>query len=159
MWLQRFSSYLVVCGFMLLVLVVGALFLKIGAPFLSFGSAVLGICLLFLFLIIYFWPIIGALASWKSISLFHQPEKKAHYTGLVWLCIIYGLGIVGCINRYSPLGYWIFFGNSLGLLLRSVFIEWRVAEGRVRRLSINLLLALGLPLMAILIFLYPQIRA
>ncbi|XSG77442.1 hypothetical protein ACP8Y2_10580 [Herpetosiphon llansteffanensis] len=43
--------------------------------------------------------------------------------------------------------------------MRSVFIEWRVAEGRARRLSINLLLALVLPLMASLIFLYPQIKA
>ena len=159
MWLQRFSSYLVVCGFMLLVLVVGALFLNIGLPFLSFGSAVLGICLIFFLPIICFWPIIGAVVSWKSIGLVHQPETKAYYTGLVWLCIIYGLGIVGCLNRYSPLGYWIFFGNSLGLLLRSVFIEWRVAEGRARRLSINLLLALVLPLIASLIFLFPQIRA
>ncbi|WP_124033399.1 hypothetical protein [Herpetosiphon llansteffanensis] len=76
MWLQRFSSYLVVCGFMLLILVVGALFLKIGAPFLSFGSAVLGICLIFFLLIIYFWPIAGIVVSWKIMGLLHQPEKK-----------------------------------------------------------------------------------
>ncbi|WP_164689269.1 hypothetical protein [Herpetosiphon llansteffanensis] len=56
------------------------------------------------------------------------------------------------------MGYWIFFGNSLGLILRSVFVEWRVAEGRIRRLSINLLLALGLPLITSLIFLFPQIK-
>ncbi|KPL84933.1 hypothetical protein [Herpetosiphon geysericola] len=147
MWLQRFSSYLVVFGFVILIWLAGAFFLTVGAPFLSFGSGLLIICGAILWLIVCFWPIIGAMASWRGLGLFYQPAKKPHYWGLGLLCVIYGIAIFGFLIKNLGLGYWIFFGNSLGIILRSIFVEWRVAEGRVLRLSINLLLAIGLPLM------------
>lgn len=154
MWFQRVSSFLVVFGFIILILVAGALFLTVGPPFLSFGSAFLVICGAIFIFILGAWPVIGAVVSWKSMGLYHQPEKKFHYKGLGLLCIIYGLGILGFLDRYSPLGEWIVLGNSLGIILRSVFYEWRVAQGRVCRLSINLLVAIILPLTVKIFLLY-----
>ncbi|MFD3163990.1 hypothetical protein [Herpetosiphon sp. NSE202] len=140
MWFQRVLLWLAVLGFAILVLAVGSSFLAVGAAFLA-------ACFTALLLILYFWPIIGAVISWKIMGLFHQPEKRQHYWGLGLLGFIYGVGfILLAIDDLWLLGDWVLLGNGIGLILRSVLVEWRVAEGRVRRLSINLLLALGLPL-------------
>ncbi|XSG77444.1 hypothetical protein ACP8Y2_10590 [Herpetosiphon llansteffanensis] len=147
MWLQRFILGLTVLGFSILVLAIGSAFLEAGSAFFAVGSELQLICASLLLLILFFWPIIGAVVSWQSMGLFQRPEKKLHYWGLGLLCLIYGVGIsLLAIDDLWFSGDWVLLGNSIGLILRSIFVEWRVAEGRVRRLIINLLLALVLPL-------------
>ncbi len=139
MGLHRFFGLVIIVGLIIIMIPVGAMLLVI-VPMLPFvgGAALL--------LLLYLWPIVGAVVSWQSVGLFYQPEKKQHYWGLGLLFFIYGVGLLCSIGKYSLFGDWVFLGNSIGLILRSILIEWRVAEGRARRLSINLLLALVLPL-------------
>ncbi|WP_110514368.1 hypothetical protein [Herpetosiphon llansteffanensis] len=152
MWFQRVLLWLAVLGFAILVLAIGSAFLAVGSMFLA-------VCATALLLTLYFWPIIGAVISWKSMGLFQRPEKKPHYWGLGLLCLIYGVGIsLLAIDDLWFLGDWILLGNGIGLILRSVLVEWRVAEVRARRLIINLLLALVLPISAKTLIEYPRIK-
>ncbi|XSG77443.1 hypothetical protein ACP8Y2_10585 [Herpetosiphon llansteffanensis] len=166
MWFQRVLLWLGVLGLAILVLAIGSAllatelsFLDLGSWFLQVGYSFLVVCFTALLLLLYVWPIAGAVVSWKSMGLFHQSAKKPHYWGLGLLGFIYGAGILLLIiDEPWFSGDWVLLGNSIGLILRSILVEWRVAKGRARRLTINLLLALVLPISAKTLIEYPMIK-
>jgi len=149
-WLSYFFLIVILLGLSIIVIAVAPIF----------GLVITGSLVIVLYLVFYLWPIIGAWLSWYSLGLIYQPKKKLRYWGFAILSTIYGLGIL-CLTIHDlwPFGDWILLGNSLGILVRSGLYEWRVAQGRLRRLSINLLVAVILPLTGKAFVEYPLTKA